>query len=1198
MADIDEVRERPARRRGQDKPTQPLAVIGIGVCAASLRSLEQLFASLDDQLDAAYVVAVGQQNGVSVDSIMKALSGQTDLPLKIAANGEKLEPGHIYVGGPEDLITFEDGHVRTRESEEPAGRRGTVDSMLISLAEHIQDRSVAVILSGLDGDGTAGVTATKKFGGLSIAEARGGDEDPSAQGAVTPLGIVDLLLPIEEIPKQIALYISNLHVVSDADGQEQAIEQASAEIAQIATILRNVTGNDFHGYKRNTFFRRVQRRMQVVQVDTIEDYVARLRGDRGEVQHLFQDLLIGVTQFFRDPSEFETLAGELPRLFDGKGQDDQLRVWVLGCATGEEAYSIAILLREHLATVDAPPFVQIFATDLDARALSIARSGRYAESIAEHVSPERLARWFVKEGETYCVSKELREMCIFSPHNLVKDAPFSRIDLLSCRNLLIYLNSDLQNRVIPIFHFALRPGGVLFLGSSENVTRHQKLFAPVDRKKRVFRRLETATRVLPDFPLTPRTPRHAEEPHAPATPVRAAGLAGVVSRRAEAVAERYAPAYAVVDDQYDVLHFSARTGRYLEPVAGAASLNLLNLVHRDLRLDLRAALHKAVSEGGRIETPHVPLSLDGQPHAVNLVVEPVAGETDVSALVVLFQDAGPLLESAMPNGDRMVSDEHVQRLESDLRLTKERLQATIEELESTNEELKSSNEEYQSINEELQSANEELETSKEELQSVNEELQTVNGELAYRVGELARTNSDLKNLLESTQIATVFLDNDLRVRSFTPTATDIFRLIETDVGRPIDHIAARIVYPDLQGDIRRVLKTLAVIEREVSGTDGDRNYVVRILPYRSIDNFIAGVVLTFLDVTTAVRAEAAMRESEARLQIAIEVGSLATWDWNLKSGQVTWNEMHFRMLGYEPGEIEPSYEAWAGRIHPDDLPAAEAALNAAREGRSDYEHQFRTLLPDGTIRWCAARGRYFYDAEGRDMRMIGVMEDMTERRRAEETQRVLVGELQHRTRNLLAIARSIAQQTIRSSPSLEEFGQVYSDRLSALSRVQGLLSKGDGFTVTLGELIRGEIEAHGGSLGNGKVTIDGPELALSSREVQVLTLVLHELATNAVKYGALGKPDGKLSISWSVARANGQAAANIEWVETGVDLDVHAANGKRGFGRDLIERAVPYDLGAKTSFAFRQDGLWCELRVPVRSGDEGHRGPAGETDGG
>lgn len=456
-------------------------------------------------------------------------------------------------------------------------------------------------------------------------------------------------------------------------------------------------------------------------------------------------------------------------------------------------------------------------------------------------------------------------MCIFSPHNLIKDAPFSRIDLLSCRNLLIYLNADLQSRVIPIFHFSLRPGGLLFLGASENVTRHQKLFAPVDRRNRLFRRLETPTKILPEFPLVARTGRSDHLIERAGVPVRPIGLAASIGRRADQIAERYGPAYVIVDTQHEVLHFSGRTGKYLEPASGAASLNLFNLVHRDLRLDLRAALHQAVEERKPVEHRRIPVRNESESSLVSLFVEPIIEGQDVTALVVLFQDAGAATESVPAEHQPGAEDDHVERLEADLRLTKDRLQATIEELESTNEELKSSNEEYQSINEELQSSNEELETSKEELQSVNEELQTVNAELDHRVRDLAKANSDLRNLLESTQIATVFLDNDLRVRSFTPAANDIFHLLDTDIGRPIDHLGSRVSYPELSDDVRKVLAKLGTVEREVTSREGNQ-YIARVHPYRSVDNFIAGAVLTFLDVTSTVRAEAALRESEARLR--------------------------------------------------------------------------------------------------------------------------------------------------------------------------------------------------------------------------------------------------------------------------------------------------------------------------------------------
>ena len=868
MAERDSKLKKPSRRSKTDQPTEPLAIVGIGVCAASLKSLLSLFSGLSNELGASYVIAVRQQDGLSADTVVEALAKQTELPVKAAEHGERLEPGRVYVGGGTELITLTDGHVAIRHAKEPAGHRGTVDSMLISLAEHAQDRSVAVILSGLGSDGTAGVSATKQYGGLSIAESLNGEADAAEQGAASPAGIVDLLLPLDQIPAQIALYIRGLQTVGASEDEGEITDQVAALLTQIAATLRTVTGNDFHGYKRNTFLRRVQRRMQVVQASSIADYATRLKKDRDEVHHLFQDLLIGVTQFFRDPKEFEALEKEFPKLFEGKGPHDQFRVWVLGCATGEEAYSIAMLLAEHLQTMDNGPTAQIFATDLDARALGAARAGRYSSAIADHVGPGRLARWFVKEGDTYRVAKELREMCIFSPHNLIKDAPFSRIDLLSCRNLLIYLNTDLQNRVIPIFHFSLRPGGLLFLGASENVTRHQKLFAPVDRKNRLFRRLETPTKILPEFPLVARQPRDATAERAP-VPARRSALATTISRRADQIADRYSPAYVIIDTQHEVLHFSGRSGKYFEPAAGAASLNLLNLVHRDLRLDLRSALHDAIEGSKRIEHDRIPMKDNGRSSLVNLIVEPLIEAGDLTALVVLFQDAGPLVESTPASGrGKGASDEHVERLESDLRLAKERLQATIEELESTNEELKSSNEEYQSINEELQSSNEELETSKEELQSVNEELQTVNAELDHRVRDLAKANSDLRNLLESTQIATIFLDNDLRVRSFTPAATEIFHLLETDIGRPIDHLGTRVSYPELSDDVHKVLTKLGTAEREVKSRDG-AHYIARVHPYRSVDNFIAGAVLTFLDVTSTVRAEAALRESEARLRLLL-----------------------------------------------------------------------------------------------------------------------------------------------------------------------------------------------------------------------------------------------------------------------------------------------------------------------------------------
>ncbi|MBR0645399.1 methyltransferase [Roseomonas hellenica] len=752
-----------------------VAVVGVGVAASDFQSLVQLLASLPRITGAALVIVSESKDAIDTEALRKALNSDGRPPAVTAEDGETLEPDRVYVAPIGMMTSFDGGRLRVRPPEQQAGHRGTIDTFLISLAEQQGEAAVGIVLAGVTDAGSLGIAHLKACGGLALAEQ---PREPAAgQGQPAgAAGMADMSLPLTEFPQRLTALIAHLRELDERSDAASILRDGESRLPAIATILRNLTGHDFHGYKANTFLRRIQRRMHVLRIRELDAYVERLRAEPEETQNLFQDLLIGVTQFFRDPAEFDLLQQRvIPELLKGKKTGDTLRIWVLGCATGEEAYSLAILVREALGQLDSPPHVQIFATDIDARALSVARTGRYQQTIEKDVTPERLARWFVKEGGTYAIHKDLREMCIFSAHNVIKDAPFSRIDLVSCRNLLIYLNGDLQDRVIPLFHFSLRPGGYLFLGPSENITRHTKLFQPIDRKHRIFRRQETTMRVLPEFPLSARSEvlRTIIDAAAP----QRLPPNGTLGKRAERLVERYAPAYVITDEDLMVLNFSGRTGPFLDPSNGAANLNLLNLVHRDLRLDLRAALHKTATERKPIRVLPLRMGMDGEARRVGLTVEPLTeSPQDPLHFVVLFHDYGPdhtADREDAPRDPAVLRDELVQRLEAELRLTKERLQATIEELESTNEELKSSNEEYQSINEELQSANEELETSKEELQSVNEELQTVNGELAHRVGELARTNSDLKNLLESTQIATLFLDNDLRVKNFTPSMSEV-----------------------------------------------------------------------------------------------------------------------------------------------------------------------------------------------------------------------------------------------------------------------------------------------------------------------------------------------------------------------------------------------------------------------------------------
>ncbi|MBB2964456.1 chemotaxis methyl-accepting protein methylase [Methylobacterium sp. R2-1] len=575
------------------------AVVAICGSAASPRALLDLLRQLAPQPNMALVIVLQHREALNADAFTQALR-EAGHDLSPVENDAPLVAGRTYLPDPDVIMSLEGGRIQIQRAQQRAGERGTIDSFIVALASDEDGQSIAVVLAGTGADGTLGFKAIKEAGGLTLAEeteeARSGELARSNH----PAALADAVLPIDQLAERIKEGVRQVFAAGVPQGGPDAAD-ISVALASIAAVLRKRTGHDFHGYKTGTFLRRVQRRMQVVRAPDIAAYLDLLRESPEEAQELFNDLLIGVTQFFRDAREFELLERlVIPALFAGKTREDRVRVWVIGCSTGEEAYSLGILLREHMATLDDAPQVQIFATDLDGRALAAARAARYAATVAGDMTPERLARWFVKEGNTYCVVKELRELCIFSQHSIIKDAPFSRIDLVSCRNLLIYLDAELQSQVIPLFHFALKPDGVLFLGNSENVSRHANLFAPIENRSRVFRRVDAPNRVLPNFPFTVTTsstvassPVERPLPHS----IQPRTLEPSLVRQAERFVERHAPAYVITDDRYDVLHFSAWTGRYIEPVGGTATLNLLHLIHPDLRIDLRGALTQA-AEGG------------------------------------------------------------------------------------------------------------------------------------------------------------------------------------------------------------------------------------------------------------------------------------------------------------------------------------------------------------------------------------------------------------------------------------------------------------------------------------------------------------------------------------------------------------------------------------------------------------------------
>ena len=871
-------------------------MVGIGASAGGFEAFRHFLERLPPDTGMAFVYV--QHLDPARKSLLVELLGRVArIPVLLAEDGMRLEPNRVYVIPPDATLTIEHGEVQLAVPAPAREFRRPIDSFLMSLAEDQGERAVGIILSGSGADGSQGVRAIKEHGGLTLAQAS--TEDHAMLGmpsSAVATGQVDYVLPVEEMPDKLIEYHRHLISVMPEKGVDGTRQDTPQYLARICQMLRKAVGHDFAHYKEQTLVRRIQRRMQVLQIDGVPAYIEHLRAEPGELQLLFQELLIGVTRFFRDPEAFEALErAVIPKIVARKQADDTIRVWVPGCATGEEAYSIAMLINEATIKRQIVPNVQIFGTDIDDQAIQAARAGRYRLEQVVGVAPNRLKRWFTVMGDDYCPIREIREMCIFATHSVIKDPPFSRLDLISCRNLLIYLDSELQDGLMRVFHYALQPGGYLFVGNSEGMARHNRLFDVADERHRIFARRETATR-LTDLPMTVRA-KVGALPNA-TTNRKHLGPEDVFERTVSRVMERHLPAYVVIDRNHEILRFSGQTGRYLGPSPGAASLDLFNLLRRGLRPVVRAALQEALAVGRGVVHESVPLKNDGGRRLVDVIVEPLCEPSDGGICIVAFRDRPSPVGGAAPATGRRSAAPPTAEIEAELAATRTRLQATIDELETANEQMKSANEEYQSVNEELQSANEELETSKEELQSVNEELQTVNTELISKNEVLSRANSDLRNLLDSTEIATIFLDTNLCVTNFTPAITDLFPLREGDRGRPITEIVGRLQYADLKDDVERVLRSLGRVERELDLADGGATFITRVQPYRTVDNVIDGVVITFVDITDRKRREHELERLAAIVESSLDAIVGHEFDGTIK----TWNAGAEIMLGYAAAE--------------------------------------------------------------------------------------------------------------------------------------------------------------------------------------------------------------------------------------------------------------------------------------------------------
>lgn len=831
--------------------------VGIGASAGGLDALKKFLSKIPDQSGMAFII-VQHMDPTHKSGLVNILKRSTEMKVSQVEDGVQVQPNHVYIIPPNKDMGIIEGKLQLMEPVEPHGLRMPINYFFTSLAQDQQDKSVGIILSGFGSDGSLGLKAIKANGGICFAQ------DPSTAGSegmpssAINTGMVDIVLAPEEMPEKLLAYVrSSSKILKKILTPEDETIQA---LRKIFILIRNRTGHDFSQYKKSTVYRRIGRRMNIHQIEDMKMYLHYLQENPHEIDLLFKEFLINVTNFFRDPEAFESLKNNtLKQIIEEKTEFDVLRVWIPGCSSGEEVYSIAIIIKELLEETDKKIDVQIFGTDLDANSIKTARSGSYSGIISSDISQERLNKYFSKNDNVYTIKNEIRDMVVFATHNLIKDPPFTKLDLISCRNLLIYLETVAQEKVLSNFNYALKEDGILFLGPSETVGEFLGAFSIIDKKWKIFKCVKSEG---PVFDLL-KSHSMSYQKDSIAYWDSKFDLKNLKNSKQEktglnitALAEKklidiFAPPSALINDTGEILYIHGRLGNYLEPSEGKAHMNIIEMAREGIKLDLISAIQNAVTKNKQVVFDGLKIKEDHlNDHLIRLTVKPLKEPETVNGLLIVSFEESVIqkdkdtiqLDPLSKNSDK------ISALENELKMTKERLNITIEELTTSNEELKSANEELQSMNEESQSTNEELETSKEELQSINEELTTVNNELQIKIDEMSRINDDMINLFNSTEIATVFVDNDLKIRRFTQEATKLIKLIKSDVGRPLSDIVFNINYPDLVDQIAQVIEKIAYKEIELETKNGEW-FETKIMPYKTSKNVIDGAVITFTNIT-------------------------------------------------------------------------------------------------------------------------------------------------------------------------------------------------------------------------------------------------------------------------------------------------------------------------------------------------------------
>ncbi|KHK90789.1 histidine kinase [Novosphingobium malaysiense] len=1306
-------------------------MVAVGASAGGVEALKSFVSEIPADVPASFVIL--QHLAPDHESQLADILGRAaKLPVLEADKDMPVEPGRIYVLVPDRYLTLVDHGLFVEPPTEPRGLRMPIDHFMRSLADSAGTRAVGVVLSGTGSDGTNGLRAIKGSGGVTLAQEPESSLYDGMPRAAIDAGVVDQVADLESLARTIAELSARIKEAPSDD------PFSPGALSGILALLKARTGHDFTAYKGGTIGRRVRRRMNLLRYDSLPDYLVHLRTNADEVRQLFDDLLINVTSFFRDAPIWDAVANNLllPLIRNRAKAGEPIRIWVPACSTGEEAFTLAMLMEEQCAHVDHGCEWQIFATDLDSAAIGKGREALYGASIADDVSQERLQRFFQRESGGFRVKKALREKVVFAQQNVLTDPPFSRLDLISCRNLLIYLASQHQGRLLETFHFALREGGYLLLGTSETTSPRQREFRTIDAKSHLYARRpgRSLARLSPrsDMALAdglsglPRqTPRDRQRDLA--TQVRGSLL------------ERYAPAAMAVYENGDIAYFHGAVRRFIDQPEGTPSQSIYDLLPPALRSRAREAI-KAVSGGGSPSHRSAMIRYPDRDASVCIECVPINdGDTRLFLLTFIETEKDQATDKEAVDADA----HYVRQIENELAIVREDLQTTVEELETSNEELKASHEEAVAANEELQSANEELETSREELQSLNEELVTVNNQLEEKIAEVEKSSDDMRNLLTSTRLPVLFLDPEFKISGFTPSTNAVVELRDGDIGRPVSELAFKVDDPSLLDDVRTTLAELSPAEKQITSRAG-LTYLRRIHPYRTSDERIHGVVVTYSDITAQaevavqlagrerqqriiaelgqaalaardlptffnelcaslrvaldcdyakllklnpktdrldlvagagwknglvgkatvpsgvksqggytlknpavlvtdfeherrfdpprllsdhgvrsgvsclievggrpwgvlglhnrepghfrekdltilqaaanvaaatimqIERETSMARESLMLSLAIKTADMGVWHYDAHTENVTWDERLREIIGVQRAGPNPHVSDFMAMIVPNDRARVSAALSRTVEDGTPFKEEFRLVRADGREIWLIGRGERMH--EGDRVSVLGVTTDITERKQAEEQNRFVMRELDHRVKNVLAIILSIAKITGKAAPDFDGFISSFENRLHAMARTHSLLAEARWKGASLKNLVEDEL-AHS-SVGQ-NVRVEGDEIALAPAAAQAFSMALHELCTNALKYGALSVPDGELDVTWKrIEGDDADGALRFVWTERNGPLVTEP--DRKGFGSTVIERILGAQLAAETNIEFAPEGLVVTCLIPVK----------------